>query len=88
MKIDKKKKLTKVENIGKFKEKVLHEFPCESNLYIWLAILYNKYKHLRDNKYNFMKKKLMHSVHNILEQALNVQISNKYLLIVSKMAKK
>ena len=30
----------------------------------------------------------MHSVHNILEQAYNVQISNKYLLIVSKMAKK
>ena len=30
----------------------------------------------------------MHSVHNILEQAKNVQISNKYLLIVSKMAKK
>ena len=24
---------------------------------------------LRDNKYNFMKKKLMHSVHNIFEQA-------------------
>ena len=30
MKRDKKKKLTKVKNIGKFKEKVLHEFPCES----------------------------------------------------------
>ena len=28
--MDKKKKLTKVKNIGKFKEKVLHEFPCES----------------------------------------------------------
>ena len=26
----KKKKLTKVKNIGKLKEKVLHEFPCES----------------------------------------------------------
>ena len=30
MKIGKKKKLTKVKNIGKFKEKVLYEFPCES----------------------------------------------------------
>ena len=30
MKIYKKKKLTKVKNIGKFKEKVLYEFPCES----------------------------------------------------------
>ena len=38
--MDKKKKLTKVKNIGKFKEKVLYEFPCESNLCIWLAILY------------------------------------------------
>ena len=29
--MDKKKKLTtKVKNIGKCKEKVLHEFPCES----------------------------------------------------------
>ena len=26
----KKKKLTKVKNIGKFKEEVLYEFPCES----------------------------------------------------------
>ena len=57
MKIDKKKKLTKVKNIGKFKEKVLHEFPCESkSLYGWLYSIYNKYKHLEDNKYNFMKK--------------------------------
>ena len=38
-------------------------------VYGWLYFIYNKYKHLRDNKYNFMKKKLMHSVHNILEQA-------------------
>ena len=30
MKIDKKKKLIKVKNIGEFKEKVLLEFPCES----------------------------------------------------------
>ena len=58
MKIDKKKKLTKVKNIGKYKEKVLHEFPCESkSLYIaGYTLFIVKYKHLRDNKYNFMKK--------------------------------
>ena len=26
-------------------------------VYGWLYFIYNKYKHLRDNKYNFMKKK-------------------------------
>ena len=69
MKIDKKKKLTKVKNIGKFKEKVLHESPCESKSLYMAGYIYNKHRHLRDNKYNFMKKKLMHSVHNTLEQA-------------------
>ena len=30
LKIDKKKKFTKVKNIGKFKDKVIHKFPRES----------------------------------------------------------
>ena len=49
---------TYIKNIGKFKKKVLHEFPCESKIFVygWLYFIYNKYKHLKDNKYNFMKK--------------------------------
>ena len=48
MKIDKKKKLTKVKNSGKFEEEVLHEFPCESKSLYMAGYTYNKY--------NFMKK--------------------------------
>ena len=67
----KKKKLTKVKNIGKLKRESTTWISLWIKIFVygWLYFTYNKYKHLRDNKYNFMKKKLMHSVHNILEQA-------------------
>ena len=71
MKIDKKKKLTKVKNIGKFKEKVPYEIPCESkSLYMAGYTLFIISTNISGIINTILwKKKLKHSVHNILEQA-------------------
>ena len=68
--MDKKKKITKGKNIGKFKDKVLHEFPCESkSLYMAGYTLFIISTNISGIINKFSEKKLMHSVHNILEQA-------------------
>jgi len=70
LKIDKKKKLTKVKNIGRFKEKVRHELPCESkSLYMAGYTLFIISTTTPGIINTILWKKLMHSVHNILEQA-------------------
>ena len=68
--MDKKKKLTKVKNTGKFKEKVLYEFPFESkSLYMAGYTLFIISTNISGITNTILWKKLMHSVHNILEQA-------------------